>query len=129
MIKRGILLVIFLAITLILAGCSEGKVRYGEAISKNVKVVKLKEIMKNLEGYKDHKVMLEGNFGGACCSTDFFYKEGLEMVEVYPKGFLNPKLKIGNPIRIYGIVKVIERKINLKKNYIIYLEAKGVEVR
>ncbi len=135
MLKRGILVVMFLsvtAVTLTLAGCGKDKVRYGEAIPGNVKVVKLKKIIESPKEYKDKEVVLEGNFGGICCPTDFNYKEGLEMVEVYPKGFPNPKLARGKPIRVYGIVRSIEKRIEQEEEegyHQIYIDAKGVEVK
>lgn len=128
MIKR-IFIVIF-AITLVVTGIAvglvevEGKTKYGKPIPDNIKVVKLKEILKNPKEYKNKEIVLEGNFAGICCATDFNYKEGIEMLEVYPKGFPVPKLDKGKPIRVYGIVKTIE-----KEHIEIYIEAKGVEVK
>ena len=135
MIKRDVLVAMFLAVVLALAGCGKGKVRYGEAIPDNVKVVKLKEIVDNPEQYKGREVVLEGNFNGACCPTDFNYKEGLEGCEVYPQGFSNPKLDKGKPIKVYGIVRSIQKKTGdddegkEEKQHEIYIEAKGVEVK
>jgi len=112
--------VIFVILSLI--GCSKPRVHYGEAIPGKVAIVKLKEIVEHPGEYKDKEVVLEGNFAGSCCTTDFFYKEGLEMIEVYPQDFSNPELDMGKPIRVYGIVRGME------KTKSVYLEAKGVEV-
>jgi hypothetical protein len=109
--------VIFVILSLV--GCSKSRVHYGEVISDKVAVVKLKEIVEHPGKYKDKEVVLEGNFAGSCCATDFNYKEGLEMIEVYPIGFPNPKLDRGKPIRVYGIVRSTEKMT--------YIEAKGVE--
>jgi len=136
MIKRGILVVLFLAVALTLVGCGKGKVRYGEAIPGSVKVVKLKEILRNPQVYKNKEVVLEGNYGIYCCPSDFLYKEGLESVEIYPKGFPTPKLDKGKPIRVYGIVRSIEKRTKSEEkeekeeeHHEVYIEAKGVEVK
>lgn len=134
MLKRSILIVAFLVVTLTLAGCGKGKARYGEAIPNNVEVVKLKVILENPDAYKGKEVVLEGNFGGVCCPSSFNYKEGLEMVEVYPQGFSNPKLDRGKPIRVYGVVRSIEKKVESKKGekeeqHKIHIEGKGVETK
>lgn len=137
MFKKSILVLLFLAMTLALVGCGKGKVNYGEAIPNNIKVVKLEKILENSKEYKDKEVVLEGNFGGACCATDFNYKEGLDSVEVYPKGFPNPKLDRGKLIRVYGIVRSIEKRAESEegeekkeeKHHEVYIEAKGVEVK
>lgn len=137
MFKTGFLVVVFVAVTLALTGCGKNKVWYGEAIPDNVKVVKLKAVLEAPKEYEDKEVVLEGNFGGVCstsCATDFNYKEGLERVEVYPKGFATPKLDKGKPIRVYGVVRSIEKKTESKEEkeeerHEVYIEAKGVEVR
>lgn len=134
MAKKWILVMLLLITTLTLVGWGQGKSRYGEIIPDTVKVVKLKEILQNPKEYKDKEVVLEGNFGGVCCATDFKYKEGLDMVEVYPKGFSNPKLVIGKPIRLYGIVRSIEKSVKSEaeteeEHHEVYIEAKGVEVK
>ena len=129
---------LFLAMTLTLLGWDKGKTRFGETIPDSVEVVKLEEILKNPQEYKDKEVVLEGNYGNYCCASDFVYKEGLEAVEVYPKGFPTPKLKMGTPIKVYGIVRSIEKKAEAKEakekeeeeeHHEVYIEAKGVEAK
>lgn len=137
MVKKWILVMLLLITTLTLVGWGKGKAHYGEIIPDTVKVVKLKEILENPKQYKDKEVVLEGNFCGVCCATDFKYKEGLDMVEVYPKGFSNPKLVMGKPIRLYGIVRSIEKGVKSEaeseekeeEHHEVYIEAKGVEVK
>lgn len=137
MLKRGILLTGLLVMTLVLVGGGEGKSGYGEAIPNNIKVVKLEKILENPKEYKDKEVVLEGNYGNYCCASDFVYKEGLETIEVYPKGFPTPKLDRGTPIRVYGIVRSIEKKAESEEgekkkeeeHHEVYIEAKGVETR
>ncbi|MEM5799954.1 MAG: hypothetical protein QXZ43_04810 [Candidatus Aenigmatarchaeota archaeon] len=141
MFKRKIFVAMSFFVTVLFLlplGCRESK--YGQAIPANIKVVKLKEIIKNPENYKDKEVVLEGNFGGICCAADFNYKEGSEVVEVYPKGFSIPKLNRGKPIRIYGVVRTIKKMVeanedtkegtnNQEKSQEVYIEAKGMQVK
>jgi hypothetical protein len=136
MIKRSSLVVVFLAVTLASAGCGKGKVRYGEAIPGSLELVKLKQIIEAPDVYKDKEVVLEGNYGSYCCPSDFSYKEGTEAMEVAPKGFPTPRLDRGEPVRIYGIVRSIEKKAEPgegeekeEDHNEVYIEAKGVEVR
>lgn len=123
MFRKIFLFLMFLILSLSSVGWGKGKVYYGEAIPSNLTVVKLKDILENPKDYKDKEIILEGNFGTPCCATDFNYKEGLDLVEVYPKGFPIPNIKRGKPMRIYGIVRVVE-----KEQVIVYIEAIGMEV-
>lgn len=133
--RKSILVTMFLVLIMTLTGYAKGKVRYGEAISGNVKVAKLKEILEHPDEYKNKEVVLEGNYGNHCCASDFVYKEGIEAVEVYPKGFPIPKLGKGKPIKIYGIVRIVEKGAGHKEGegkkevQEIYIEAKGVEIK
>jgi hypothetical protein len=84
--------------------------------------------------FKDKEVVLEGHFGGVCCGSDFFYKEGLLTIEAYPRDFNNPKCELGNPIRVYGTVKVMEKIVEAQKGveqneYHISIVARGLEVK
>lgn len=136
MFKKGVLVLLVLSTTLMLIGWGKGKSGYGEAIPNNIKVVKLEKILQNPKEYKDKEVILEGNYGNYCCASDFVYKEGLEAIEVYPKGFPTPKLDRGTPIRVYGIVRSVEKAVEPKEkskeqeeHHEVYIEAKGAETR
>lgn len=140
MIRKGILVVTFMALTLTLIGCGKGKARYGEAMPGNVEVVKLKEMAEKPEEYKDKEVVLKGNYGNYCCASDFVFKEGFEAIEVYPKGFPTPKLDRGKPISVYGIVRVVAKGIKSEEGEAdegkkeerypeIFIEAKGMEIK
>lgn len=134
MFKRGILVVMFLSATLISVGCAQAKNQYGQTIPHQVKVIKLKDILEHSSDYKNKEVVLEGNYGGYCCASDFLYKEGVEGVEVYPQGFPTPKLVVGKPIKIYGIVRSMDKKTEPQEekedeHHEIHIEAKGVEVK
>lgn len=138
MLRKCILITMLLAVTWTLTAWA--KARFGEAVPGNIEVVKLKGILENPEKYKDKEVVLEGNYGNYCCASDFVYKEGVDAVEVYPTGFPTPKLDRGKPIRIYGIVRSIEKKAGYEEktenreekeeeHHEVYIEAKGVEVK
>lgn len=99
----------------------------GQAIPKNVAQVKLSEILKSPAKYKGKEVVLQGNYGSKCCATDFNYKEGLDGIEISPSGFDNwQNLKKGTPVKIYGVVNVIERDGG---ETIVHMEAKGMETK
>lgn len=136
MFKRSLCIGIFM-VSVALTGIVEGADQYGQAAPEGVGVVKLKEIVENPKAYKGKEVALEGNFGGICSDgEDFYFKEGLEIVEVVPKGFPMPRFNKGKPIRVYGVVKSIEKKEKEEKgkekgeeHNEVSIEAKGVEVR
>lgn len=69
-----------------LVGCDKQQEQYGQPFPDEVAVVKMEEILKNPQAHKDRGVVLEGNYGGHCCPTDFIYKEELEAVECYYPG-------------------------------------------
>lgn len=118
-LKWFILILLVVPIT----GCSNSKItgaQFGEKIPSTMGIVKLAQLSLNPTSYNQKEIVLEGTFGGICCDTDFFYKEGMDMIEVSPKDFPSPKIVIGTPIKIYGVVRAVGDKLNV--------EAKGVEV-
>lgn len=126
---------IVLAGVLFVTGCKqkENATLQTEAVvtpTVNQNHAKLQEILENPGAFNGKEVVLEGNFGGACCETDFFYKEGLNSCEVYPQGFANPKVALGAPIRIIGTVKATQKKTETgEENYLVNIEATKVEKR
>ena len=119
---------------LVFAGCGKKGGQLGQEIPGNIQAVKLKDIVNNPQEYKDKEVVLVGNFGGADCAEDFIYKEGLDMVEARPRGFKNPKANKGKPIKLYGLVRVVERGVindegSEEASYEVYIDAKGVEIK
>ncbi len=114
----------------LLAGCGRNQANEvsesAVAAETSTPVVKLSEIMTDPAKYDNSEVVLEGNFGGACCAADFVYKEGLESCEVYPaKGESNPKVAVGKPIRVRGVVKATQKD----GKYTVHVEAKEVTER
>jgi hypothetical protein len=111
----------------LLASFSAFAQQMGQAIPKDAQQVKLSEILKSPAKYKGKEVVLQGNYGSKCCATDFNYKEGLDGIEITPSGFDNwQNLKKGTPIKVYGVVNVIERGGGEK---IVHMEAKGMETK
>lgn len=99
----------------------------GKAIPKDAQQVKLAEILKSPTKYKGKEVLLQGNYGSKCCATDFNYKEGMDGIEITPSGFDNwQNLKKGTPIKVYGVVNVIERGGGEK---IVHMDARGMETK
>lgn len=101
--------------------------KFGEAADPKVPQVKLAEIMKNPAAYKNQEVVLEGNYAGHCCPTDFNYKEGVHGVECYYPGFNVPKTKAGRPVKIYATVRVRQQEDDKEPQ--VHLEAKGVQFK
>jgi len=125
---------IFLILSLMLF-TGWGKKQAGESIPSNLPVTKLKDIAQNLQAYKDQEVVLDGNYGFYCCPDDFSYKEGLESVNISPSGFESPKGKLGQPVMIFGIVRMgksdsLEREEEAGEgHHDYYIEGKGVEFK
>lgn len=132
---------VVIAMGMFLSGCGKQE-RLGQPIPSDVPTAKLAQIMKNPAAYKDKEVVLQGNYAGHCCATDFIYKEGLNGAEVYYPGFSVPQGKSGRPVKIYSIVRVrgvvkeesektekgeVENKES--KEIQVYLEAKGVQFK
>lgn len=138
--KRLVIIAGGLVLAMVLVGWGKQK-QYGAPVDPNAPVVTLKEITKNPIVYKDQEVVLQGNYGFYCCPSDFSYKEGLEIVNVAPQGFDSPKLKTGQPIMLYGIVrtgKAPEEEAETKgagkpeashETVEFHIEAKGVALR
>ena len=129
------LLIALLAVTF-LTGWGDKK-QFGDSIPEDVSPTKLKAILENPDAYKDKEVVLEGNYGTACCPTDFSYKEGVETIAVAPKGFSSPKKKLGSPVLIFGVVRSgavpeesgEEKEAAQGESANIFIEAKGVQFK
>ncbi len=137
--NRSLVLGLIVLLSLPAAGWAGGK-RYGQPIDPKVSVVKLKDVTGSPAAYQDKDVVLDGMYGFYCCPGDFSYKEGLETIAVSPAGFASPKGKPGQPVRIYGTVKIGKRPEEERERQNegseeassdgdVYLEAKGVEFR
>lgn len=126
----------------LVSGCSRQN-QLGLPIPASVAEIKLEDLAKNPSAYKDREVVLDVNYGSYCCPSDFSCKQGMEGVEVVPKGFATPKSATGKPLRVYGIVRLgkheeagekkeAEEKKEEKKgeeHHEYYIEAKGVQFK
>lgn len=118
-----------------LASCGERQ-QYGAPIDSRTPVLTLQQIADNPVACKDKEVVLRGVYGFYCCPTDFSYKEGLDVVAVTPQGFSAPKLKVGAPVALYGVVRVgpppeaeNEAAEKGEGSRPFYIEAKGMTLR
>ena len=141
-VRRSSVLVILLVGALsigFLVGCGK-QGQFGQPIPSNVTAVKLTDILEKPAGYKDKEVLLDLNYGSYCCADDFSCKEGYEGVEVVPAGFPSVKAKPGQPVRVFGVVRVGERQHaheeeknegegKTEKHHELYIEAKGVQLK
>ena len=105
-----------------------GPQRYGDAIDPKAPKVTLANLLAQPDAYAGKYVVVNGNFAGKCCGSDFYFKDKLDMIEVTPPG--NGEqcmlLKAGTPISLYGRVNVIQRE---NEAPIVSMEGKAVEVR
>lgn len=103
--------------------------RVGEAIDPKAPKITLAALLAKPNDYAGKAVVLEGNFGGKCCESDFFFKDKTDMIEATPPpgGGKAMSFKVGAPIRLYGDVNV--RQENGAKEATVTVAAKGIETR
>ena len=84
----------------------------GLKIPADKEATSLSELLKKPEDYHQKKVLLEGVFAGACLSLcKFTYREGKDVITVYPRDFKLPKIKKGQRIRVYAEVTAGKRMV------------------
>ncbi len=91
---------------IIVTGCSDFKA--GVPIPEDIEKIQLSSIHNNINSFKDKKILLVGNYSGLCgagCCKDFILKQGIESIKVDPNSIAVPGLKMGIPLKVYGIVK------------------------
>ncbi len=95
----------------LLTGCAREEVAVN--IPVDMEVTKLAQILENPALYDNEKVLLSGVVGHGClkCPGDFPYQEGADTVEIFTKGFHRPRLRKGQPIRVYAEIKAGEKKV------------------
>lgn len=102
--------------------------RVGEAIDAKAPKITLAELLAKPDDYAGKAVVLEGNFGGKCCESDFFFKDKVDMIEVTPPaGDAKMSFKVGAPIRLYGNVDV--RPGSGSDESTVTVAAKGIEAK
>lgn len=105
-----IVCVFWLAMVLFFSGCAREESTVN--IPADMEVTRLAEILENPVDYDGKKVLLEGVVGRGClrCPSDFPYQEGVHSIKIFVKGFRLPRLKPGQPIRVYAEVKAGEER-------------------
>ena len=137
--RKGLLVVLLLGASSLglVAGCGK-KELHGQPIPSDVPAVTLEQVMKDPTAFKDREVILQGNYGGHCCATDFNYKEGTNAAECYYPGFEVPHTQAGRPVKIHAVVRVRDKHEEAGKQVAegraetgpeVYLEAKGVQFK
>jgi len=102
--------VIFMCIIIPFSGCSKEKSEI--EIPKDIKATKLSDILNNPVEYNGKKVLLSGFVVSVCPSgCDMVYQEDNITTEIYPKGFKIPRMKKGQPIKIYAEVTAGKERV------------------
>lgn len=93
------------ALAFVLAGCSD-KTTQALKLDPSVPRVGLGELIQGADRYGGKTVTVAGRFGGMCPDgADFYFKDGLEIIEVIPPAEGLPKnVVIGTPLTIQGLV-------------------------
>lgn len=91
----------------VLLSCSKGKETIGQPIDSLAKVVRLQEVLSNPQAYDGQTLVIEGNFSGVCCASDFIFKDGVASTEVLvSKECPMPSTKAGSRMKVWGTVLV-----------------------
>lgn len=69
-------------------------------------VITMSDLVKHPGKYAGKTVTVTGLFGGMCSDgTDFYFKDKLELIEVYPPAEGMPSdIVIGTPLKVQGVV-------------------------
>jgi len=137
--SHGILATILVLLLTVSPAMAKTK-KFGKGVPEKAPITKLSEIVKDPQKFKDQEVVLQGNFINICCATDFVYREGLESIEIFPQDFPIPKLDKGKPIKIWGVVRIMEKESDENtvkgdsvqaeaSEPIIYVDALGMEAK
>jgi hypothetical protein len=109
-IKKDTLLtaawIIILVLSFIIFWCnapdSDKPLRLGVEVPKTELIVKLADVIENPDAFNGKKIVMNGVVFGQCGSLcDFFFKDGIHTVTIYPQGFKFPKLEHDKPVTIY----------------------------
>lgn len=99
-----------ICITMFLWCCGREKSKM--EIPEGIEVTRLLEILENPIKYHGKNVLLSGFVNSVCPSgCDMVYQEGAIAVTIYPKGFKFPKMKKGQPIKVYAEVTAGEERV------------------
>ncbi len=105
--KRYILLVFIL----FLSACM-GKENVSP-IPAGVQATKLEDVLDNPAAYDGKAVLIVGTVGNFCCpsGSHFKFQDSGVTIDIYPKGIKIPKLKEGQPLKVYVEVKAGEKNV------------------
>lgn len=99
------LLFCFVSIMFLFFNCTKKETKI-PGIPAGIEVIKLADIIANPQNYDGKKIILEGTASSVCASgCDFIFQEGPNTISIQPKGFRIPKLKIGQPVKVYAEIK------------------------
>ena len=123
-IRRILIFTVLFAV--VASGCGAAKNRYsakaGIAIPSGIAETKLADILKSPKSYQDKKVLLSGTIEYICPSLcDLTFRQVNDTMKVFPFDYVLPNSKKGQPVRVYGDVKLSENGV--------FISALGVEVK
>ncbi len=86
----------------------------GTAAPSNAPQARLAAILADPARYHEKSVVLRGTVSAQCASLcEFTFQDGPHKSLIYPQGFKLPKLKKGEPVRLYARVTAGERNVVL----------------
>jgi hypothetical protein len=108
--KKGLLFVaigLFLVAIGLFAGLIPVREQTRISIPENMERTALAEILNNPNNYDGRRVLLVGIVGIGClaCPDKFPYQEGVNTIQMSVGGFRKPRLRRGQPVRVYAEVK------------------------
>ncbi|MBD3317087.1 MAG: hypothetical protein GF344_14970 [Chitinivibrionales bacterium] len=94
-------------------GCgSAGGTKLGVDIPPDAEVVELASVVEKPAAYNGKKVVMKGVIDGQCPALcEFFFKDGLHKVTIFPQGYKFPKLTKGKPVTVYAQVTAGEGQV------------------
>lgn len=105
------LLFCFLGIMFLFFSCAK-KGTSVPSIPAGIEVTKLADIIANPQTFDGKKVLLEGAAIYVCASgCDFTFQDGPNTISIHSKGFKIPKMKIGQPVKVYAEIKAGTERI------------------
>jgi cell division protein YceG involved in septum cleavage len=105
-----VMLVVIVMITFLLTRYAREETAL--SIPAGMEVTRLSDILENPSDFDNKRVLLEGTVGAGClaCPGDFPYQEGVNSIKILTEDFRRPRLRHGQPIRIYAEVKAGEER-------------------
>lgn len=94
-----------------LTGCSDQNASQTK-VDATLPVIAMSDLVHQAGEYAGKTVVVTGLFGGMCPDgADFYFKDKLELIEVYPPAEGMPKdIVIGTPLKVQGVVLAEEHE-------------------